>query len=269
MPFLLEPLTFPFFQRALLAGVIVGALSALLGIFVVSRKMSFFSDAIAHFAFTGIALGFLLGIDPILAAVALAIVLALGIGWLERRSALSMDATIGIVFSGAAAFGIFIIGLLRGYRADLFAYLFGDILAVSSRDVIVAMSLAVVVGIVLVIFWKPWLQITVHRELADVWGLPVGRLDVVFLVVLAVAATMSIKIVGILLMMALLVIPPSAAKLVSTTFQQMVAFSVVFGVASVVIGLFLSYVLNTASGPTIVLVAVSFFLTALLFRRTT
>ncbi len=261
------PLAFPFFQRALIGGLIVGLLSALLGVFVVLRKQSFFSDAIAHFAFTGIALGFLLHIDPILAAVLLAIVLSLAIGEIEYRGALSTDATIGIVFSAAAALGIFIIGLLRGYRSDLFGYLFGDILAVSSRDIAIAGILALLVGLLLVRYWRPWMQITVHRELADVWGLPVRRLDALYFIVLATTATLNIKIVGILLMMGLLVIPASAAKLVSRTLREMVVLSVLFSTASVFVGLLLSFALNTASGPTIVLVATLVFLLSLVFGR--
>ncbi len=265
---LLGALALPFFQRALFGGILVAIISSLLGIFVVLRNMSFFSDAIAHFAFTGIAIGFLLGVDPIVAAAGVSMVLALGIGAVERRGGgVSRDAAIGIFFSGAAAFGIFVIGLLRGYRADLFGYLFGDILAVSNRDIVFSLILAGVVGLLLLAYWRPWLMITLQRELAEVWGLPVARLDALYLVVLALTATMNIKVVGILLMMGLLVIPPSTAKLLSKTFRGMVALSLLFAVLSVVIGLFLSFVLNTASGATIVLVAVLFFVLAYAFGK--
>src|SRR5438105_15717292 len=140
-------LEYPFMQRALAAGLLMGVLCPLLGVFVVIRRMSFFGDAIAHSAFTGIALGLLLGVDPSLAAVGFAVLVALGIGFLQARSQIPPDTIIGVFFSGAAALGILLIGLFQGYQTNLFTYLFGDILTIGWSDLAWSATLLIGVGI--------------------------------------------------------------------------------------------------------------------------
>src|SRR3989344_6499463 len=137
-----------FIQRALISGILVGATLSLIGVFVVLRKSAFFGDAVSHFTFTGIALGFLIGIDPIIGAIFVALIFSFGIIFIQNHSSKqSLDSLIGIFFSGAAALGIFIIGMLEGYRPDLFQFLFGDIIAISFQDVITALFISVLVGI--------------------------------------------------------------------------------------------------------------------------
>src|SRR5437016_5129995 len=165
-------LEFPFMQRALAAGLLMGALCPLLGVFVVIRRMSFFGDAIAHSAFTGIALGLLLGVDPSLAAVGFAILVALGMGYLQAKSRIPSDTIIGVFFSGAAALGILLIGLLQGYRTNLFSYLFGDILTIGWRDLGIAAGLLLGVGVVLSALRRPLLQVALNRDMAAVQGVP-------------------------------------------------------------------------------------------------
>ncbi len=263
-----EVLQYPFMQRALIAGLVTGLTLALLGVFVVLRKASFFGDAVAHFAFAGIALGFLVGVNPILTAIAVSLVLALGIGYIQNRaSRQSMDAIIGIFFSGAAALGIFIIGLLRGYRPDLFQFLFGDIVAISKQDVLVAVAVSVVTLAALALLWKPLFKITFNREIAQVSGVHLAAYDYFFLGLLALVTAMSIKIVGIILVPALLVIPAAAAKNFSQTFKQLVVYSALFGFISVIGGLLGSFYFNTASGATIVLANILFFILTLLVSR--
>ena len=254
-------------QRALMAGALTGAALSLLGVFVVLRKSAFFGDAVAHFSFAGVALGFLLAVNPIAAAVAVSVALALSIGYLQRRlPAQSLDTLIGIFFSGAAAFGIFVIGLLRGYRADLFQFLFGDIIAVSPADVLFALGVSIAAALVFLFLWRPLFQITFNREIASVSGVPVGLYDYLFLGLLAAVTAVSIKIVGIILVPALLVVPAAAAKNISRSFRQMVWSSVAFGVASAVSGLIASFYLNTAAGATVVLVGILFFAATFLLR---
>src|SRR3989344_1892168 len=166
----LYPLSQPFFLRALITGALLAIAASFIGVFVVLKKMSFFGDAVGHFAFTGIALGFLFKVDPILAAIVFSVMVAIGVGYLEQRTTLSLDTTIGIFFSGAAALGIFLIGLLRGYRADLFQYLFGDILAITQQDIIVAALLVVVTLTTMALAWRPLLQITFNKDLAPATG---------------------------------------------------------------------------------------------------
>jgi len=263
-----EILSFEFIQRALVAGILMGATLPLLGVFVVLRRSAFFGDAVAHFAFAGIALGFLLAINPIVAAVAVSVILALGMGYLQNRApSQALDTIIGIFFSGAAALGIFIIGLLKGYRVDLFQFLFGDIIAISIEDVIVAAIITVFILVILKQTWKQLFRITFNREIAQVSGVKVKLYDYLFLGLLAIVTAVSIKIVGIILVPALLVIPAAAAKNISRNFKQMIFYSALLGIVSVVGGLIGSFYLNTASGATIVLLSILFFV-ATLFRKT-
>ncbi len=250
-------------QRALAAGILMGILCPLLGVFVVIRRMSFFGDAIAHSAFTGIALGLLLGVDPSLAAVGFAVVVALGMGFLQANSRIPSDTVIGVFFSGAAALGILLIGMLQGFRTDLFGYLFGDILTIGWGDLRAAAVLLIGVGSVTAILRRPLLQVALNRDMAAVQGVPVAAMEYTLMVLLAVTVATSIKLVGIILVTALLIIPAAAARNVSGSIRQMFVFSVGFGAFSAVLGLFGSYALNTASGPTMVMVSIAVFIASL------
>lgn len=264
---LFEIFNYAFIIRALIAGSITGLILSLLGIFVVLRKMAFFGDAVGHFAFTGIALGFLLAIDPILAAVIFSILLSIGIGAIEQHKKLASDTVIGVFFSGSAALGILIIGLLKGYRVDLFQYLFGDILSISNFDIIISFTLGIVVAVLTTTFWKKLMQITFNKDLAKINAVPVRLLDYLLLILLAIATSLSIKIIGIILVTALLVIPAAAAQNLSLSFREMVIFTLFFGLLSVIIGILLSYYLNTSAGSTIVLTSIAIFVLSLIFKR--
>ena len=263
-----EIIQLQFMQRAMLAGILTGFTLALLGIFVVLRRSAFFGDAVAHFAFTGIAVGFLLAIDPLIAAVLVSLILALGMGYIQNRApAQSLDAIIGIFFSGAAALGIFLIGLLRGYRADLFQFLFGDIVAISSQDVLVALIAALFVSAAMFFIWKPLFKITFNKEIAQVSGVKVYLFEYIFLGLLALVTAVSIKVAGVILVPALLVIAAAAAKNISQNLHQMVIYSALFGVFSVIGGLVGSFYFDTASGATIVLLSILIFALTLLKRQ--
>ena len=263
----IEILQFAFMQRALVAGILTGSALSLLGVFVVLRKSAFFGDAVAHFAFAGVALGFLLAVDPIAAAVAVSVALALAIGYIQQRApAQALDTLIGIFFSGAAAFGIFVIGLLRGYRADLFQFLFGDIIAIAPADVWFAAGVSAITGLIFLLLWRSLFKITFNRETARVSGVPVALYDYLFLGLLAAVTAVSIKIIGIILVPALLVVPAAAAKNISTSFRQMVIYAIVFGIISIITGLVGSFYLNTAAGATVVLVSILIFAVTFLLR---
>jgi len=262
---MLEFITLAFMQRALLAGLLTAVTLSLLGVFVVLRRSAFFGDAVAHFAFAGIAVGFLLGLNPVLTAVVVSLLLALGMGVIQRHApGQSLDTIIGIFFSGAAALGIFIIGLLRGFRVDLFQFLFGDIVAITPTDVVYSLLLLILVGSLLAFTWRPLFKITFNQEIAAVSGVNVGLYEYLFLALLAIATALSIKIVGIILVPALLVIPAATAKNLSQSFRALVLLSAAISLVSVLAGLVGSFYLNTASGATIVLVSIVFFLTSLL-----
>lgn len=262
-------LEYPFMQRALIAALLMGILCPMLGVFVVIRRMSFFGDAISHSAFTGIALGLLMGVDPSLSAIGFAIVVALGMGWMQARSRIPSDTIIGVFFSGAAALGILLIGLLQGYRTDLFSYLFGDVLTIGWPDLALAATLLTVVGGTVIMLRRPLLQIALSRDLAAVQGVPVDVMEYVLMTLLAVTVAVSIKLVGIILVTALLIIPAAAARNISQSMRQMFSLAVAFGAVSALLGLFGSYSLNTASGPTIVLVSIALFAASLVRTRRT
>lgn len=263
LPWLLD---YPFMQRALLAGLAVGFLCAVVGVHVTLRSMAFFSDAISHSALAGIALGVLLGVAPIPAAIVFCVMIALGIAYLTFRSDLTSDTVIGVFFSGSMALGVLLLGLQTGYQTDLLSYLFGDILAVNWLDVALAAILAV--GVSGLIFWRSTtlIKIAFNRDLARVEGIRVVAWDYLFLTLLALTVAVSLKVVGIILVSALIIVPAAAARNVARDFRTLVALAIGVGVVSSLTGLVLSYYLNTASGPTVVIVAVLFFILSYLGR---
>ena len=253
---------YAFMQRALISAVIIGALCAVIGVYVVLRGLAFIGSGIAHASFGGVALGFLIGWN----LVATAFIFCLGTAWLiglvTRRGQVREDTAIGILFSATMALGILFIGLLEGYNVDLFGYLFGSILAVSPNDLWLTLGLGVFVLAVVGLLYKELLFISFDEEMAQVSGLPAAQLYFLLLSLMAITIVVSIKVVGIILVSALIVTPAAAAYQLSDDFRRMMALSVVIGVACSVGGLVLSYWLDTASGATIVLTATAVFFVA-------
>ena len=263
-----EIMTYTFMQRALAASMLIGTLSAIIGVYVVLRGLAFIGAGIAHASFGGVALGFLLGINPILAAVAFCLITAWAIAWTSRRAEVREDTAIGIFFAATMALGILFIGLMRDYNVDLFGYLFGSVLSVTREDLLLSLCLGIGVLLTVGLFFKELLFITFDPEMAQVSGLPAGLLYVLLLSLMALTIVLSIKVVGIILVSALIVIPAAAAYQLTEDFRRMMLLAVVIGNLSATIGLFLSYGLDTASGATIVLTAtILFILSALLSPR--
>ncbi|MDZ7838956.1 MAG: metal ABC transporter permease [Actinomycetota bacterium] len=260
-------LTYPFLQRALVSGLIIGIACSLIGVFVVLQKMSFFANAIAHSSLAGIALGFLLGINPIVSAVIFGIIIAVLVAYLKNRSTLSVDTIIGIFLPTSMAIGVLIIGLIKGYKPDLLSYLFGNILAVDTFYLYLSLGLGLAVIIILAIFFKPYMFITFDRELAALQGVRVAVYDYLFIIMVAATVIISTKVLGIILVSALIVIPAASSKNISSNFTQMVIFSVLFGFVSSLSGLVLSYVFNLASGATIIMVSAAIFFITLPIKR--
>ncbi len=262
-------LSYAFIQRAMIASVMVGIICPFAGNFVVLRRMSFFADAISHSAFAGIAAGVLMGLDLSFSSVAVALLISAVIAYLSEKTELSHDTVIGVAFSGAIASGMLIIGMLKGYRADLFAFLFGDILAITDSDIVMISVVGVLSVLILIIFIKPFLQITFNRDLARVEGVRVRMFEYLLFMIIAVIITVSLKVVGIILVTSLLIVPAASAKNVASSMRRMFCLSSIFGVVSGAAGLVLSISLDTSSGPTIVLVSIAvFFLTLLIRSRT-
>lgn len=264
---LLELLALPFFQRALLVGVILGLLMAGMGVFVVLRRLSFFSDAIGHSALTGIAIGLLLHFNPFIAGLVFACLIAIGITWARRYSKLPIDTILGVSFPVAVALGIILVQLTPGYQTDLLAFLFGDILTVSTLDITISIGLCVIVAFFLLYAGKALVTIALDESLAQAEGVAVFWYEVFLLVLLAAVIAMAIKLVGIVLVTAMLVIPAAAAQNLAWSLSSMFGFSAAGSLVAVVAGMLLSATFGIPAGPTIVLVAGALFALSLLIGR--
>ena len=262
--FLLAPLEYEFFVRALVASALVGVACAVVGAFVVLKGMSFVGDAVSHSAFPGVVLAYLLGLPIILGGAVAAIGTALGIGALTRRSGLRADAVIGVLFAGMFALGVALFSSIPNYVGDLFHSLFGDVLGISFADLI---SLAVLASLLLLIVWVLWKELlfaTFDPLGAGAAGLPVRRLDDLLLILIAVTIVVSLQAVGIVLVVAMITTPAATAQLLVKRFGQMIALAALIGVTSSIVGLYVSYALDIASGASIVLTETFAFLVALL-----
>jgi len=262
-----ELLSYGFMQRALVAGMLVGLLCGVLGFFVILKRMSFVGVGISHSAFGGIAVGVLLGIEPLLAAAVFATLVAWGIGWLSRSGRLHEDTSIGILFSSAMALGVALISLSRTYQVDLFGYLFGNILSVSPSDLWLLAGIAFVVLSLIALLFKEFLFLAFDEEVARASGLPVSALWFLLLTCLALSVVAAIRVVGIILVEALLVIPAAIGYQLARGYRTMLCVSVLSAVAAVIAGLFISYFFNIAAGATIVLTLTVLFFLALLTAR--
>ena len=263
--FLLAPLEYEFFGRALVASALVGVACAVVGAFLVLKGMSFVGDAVSHSAFPGVVLAYLLGLPIILGGAVAAIGTALGIGALTRKSGLRADAVIGVLFAGMFALGVALFSSIPNYVGDLFHFLFGDVLGISFADLF---SLAVLASLLLLIVWVLWKELlfaTFDPLGAGAAGLPVRRLDDLLLILIAVTIVVSLQAVGIVLVVAMITTPAATAQLLVKRFGQMIALAAVIGVTASIVGLYVSYALDIASGASIVLTETFAFLVALLF----
>ena len=254
-------------QRALLTALLLGPLCGLLGVFVTARRMAFFSDTVAHAALAGVAAGLALGWEPSWPMAGISLIVALLILWLREHTELMNDTIMALLMSAFMAAGVVGFSLLRGFRGELHRYLFGDILSVGSGDVGLAAVLGTTVIGLLFFGLSPLSLLTVHEELAHVTGIPVRRLNLMFVVVLTLVVAMSIRLLGIILVTSLLVIPPATARNLAGNLRQQILLSILTGLLGAVGGVLLSYQLDLPCGPTIVLTCVSLFLITLAAAR--
>ncbi len=243
-------------MRAFLGGVGVAVVAGPLGAFVVWRRMAYFGAAIAHAALLGVALGFLLELDLNLAVIAACVAIALLLVALERQKALSTDTLLGILAHGALASGLVALAFMETLRVDLLSYLFGDILAVTRGDLawIYGGGAAALAGVVAL--WRPLLASTVHEELAEVEGIPVARVRLAFMLLLAIVIAVGLKVVGLLLVASLLIIPAAAARSLARTPEQMAVAASAIGCLAVAGGLYGSLTWDAPAGPSIVVAAI-------------
>lgn len=254
----------PFLVRALLGGVGLALVAGPLGCFVVWRRMAYFGDALAHGALLGMALGLAMG-WALQAGVVIVFILMAGLlSWLEGRRRLATDTLLGLLAHAALASGLVGISLLRGANVDLMGVLFGDILSVHTSDLMWIYGGGALVLGVLIALWRPLLAVTVHEEVALAEGVPVGRVRLAAMLLVALVIVMAMKIVGVLLITALLIIPPATARHFARSPESMAVLAALFGVLAVLVGLTASLFWDTPSGPSVVVAAAGLFALAML-----
>jgi zinc transport system permease protein len=259
MTLLLEALTTPFMQRALLAGLLIAPLLGLFGVIVSMRKMSFFGEGIAHASLAGVAIALFAGIAPLPVSIAWACFVGALVYFLERKTTISADSAIGMLFTASMALGILIISKTPGYQPELMSYLFGNILSIRATD------LWYLIGIVPLLFgWllyalRPLTIASISDDLARVRGISTDGLLFIFYIVLAIALVLSVKVMGIILVSALLITPPAIGKTLSSSYKGFLFWTLIASVLMTLGGLLLSYILNVPSGATIVLVGTGLF----------
>jgi len=270
MAWLLEPLSYPFMLRGLAAGALVGVVCAVVGAYVVLRGMAFFGDALAHTVLPGVALGYILSGGERASlfwwALGTAILASLGIGALSRNARIKEDTAIGVIFAGMFALGIALISTVRSYAVDLSHFLFGDVLGVTNRDLILTAVFGGIVLLLVFIFYKEFLTLSFDPVLAATLRMPIGLLNNLLLALIAVTVAVSMQTVGVALMVAMLVTPAATAYLLTRRLWKMMVIAAIIGAASSVIGLYFSYYFNVASGAAIVLTATAVFIFVFLFN---
>ena len=249
-----------FFIRALLAGIGLALMAGPLGCFVIWKRMAYFGDTLSHGALLGVALGLLFELHLELSVFLVCGLIAVTLFLLQRRASISSDALLGILAHASLAIGLVVLSLMTWIRVDLMGLLFGDILAVSHRDLTVIAGTLVMTSIVLALTWRSLFAATVSRELAEAEGLNPRRAEIIFMLLIASVIAVAIKIVGVLLITSLLIIPAATARRISLSPGQMMLFSSIIGVFAVVLGLTGSLNLDTPSGPSIVVASVGLFL---------
>jgi zinc transport system permease protein len=258
----IEALAYPFMQRALAAGLLIGLVASSLGVFVILRRSAFFGDAVAHASLAGVAAGVVIGWPPLFVAAIVAVGIGLSLHRLERVGRLSLDTILGFILPFFMAVGVLVLSLSPGFQPELLSYLFGSILTVGWPGLATTAVVALVVALGLARLGRRLVFATFDPEGAHAAGINVGRLLTAHHVLLALAVIVSISLVGIILVNALLVIPAATAKLLARSLRQMFLLAPIVGGGGVLVGLIVSYWLDVPSGPAIVVVIGGVFLVA-------
>ncbi len=260
-------LGYQFFQFALIGGVIVALSCALVGLFLILRKEAMLGDGVAHTSFGGIAIGLYLGIYPLLTALIVSVVAVLAISYMKRKGVAHSDSSIAVFLALGFSTGLIVISLAGGFNIELFSYLFGDILTIDAFDLMTVSVLGMVVLGFIGIFHKELLSVTFDAESSRLMGIPVRGLETGFSLLVALTIVLSIKVVGIILVVALLVIPGLSALQLGRSFRSTAMFSIVFGTTSVLMGLLLNAIYNVAAAGVIIFTSTGLFLFVALYKR--
>ena len=256
-------LNYEFVQRAILAGILIAAISSILGVFLVLRRFSLIGDGLAHTTFGSVAIVILLGVSPAyitLAALPLVMLSSLAILKLTHSQRIHGDAAIGIVSSLGIAIGIILVSLSNGYNVDLFSYLFGNILTVTQTELFLSLIVFIIVAATVIIFYDDLFAVTFDEELAQTMGVKTKRINVILFLLTAIAAVLAMKVAGIMLVSAMLILPPLTALQLSISFRKTIVAAACFSILSVICGIILAFLLNLPAGGTIVIFNIGFLL---------
>ncbi|MCJ0932662.1 metal ABC transporter permease [Virgibacillus halodenitrificans] len=264
MNFLEAVLHYEFLQKALLTSVMVGIICGVIGCFIILRGMALMGDAISHAVLPGVALSYFLGINFFFGAVFTGVVTAIGIGYISQNSRIKNDSSIGIMFTSAFALGIVLITLMKS-STDLYHILFGNVLAVRPSDMWMTLIIGIIVLASVYLFYKELLVTSFDETMAQAYGLPTKLIHYFLMTLLTMVTVASLQTVGIVLVVAMLITPAATAYLLTNRLSMMLFLSSGFGIISAVLGLYISYKANLASGATIVLVATGLFIITLIF----
>ena len=255
----LEPLQYSFMVRALIASVMVGIMCPLLGAFVINREMGFMSDALAHAVMPGMVAAYAIGISPLFGAAPNAILVALLIGYLVRKTNVSTDTSVGILFATLFSVGMLVVYLAGGISISIEEILLGQVLSTSSSDVYLTVSATAILSVFMLVFYKRFIFVGFDFQGAVVSGLQAQKLDYLMLVLISVVIVLALQVVGVILVVGMLITPAAAASLIVNKFDNVVILAIVFGIISALGGLYLSYYLNLPSGPSIALFSSGIF----------
>lgn len=258
---------YEFMVRALLAGLVVSIICPFIGVFLVFRRLSFMADTIAHISLAGIATGLTLGFNSFLSTAFFALSTAIGIEKLRKDSKVFDEAILALIMSGGIALAVVLISLSKGFNVDIFSYLFGSLLTVSNFDLALIIVVGIVVVVAMTILFNQLFLISFDEETAKTSGLAVTRINLIFAILVGLTVSVAMKIVGVLLVSALMVIPVLSAMQISNSFKQLVISSILLGLIGTIVGLFFAYYLNLASGGAIVLTLVSIFFSLFVFQK--
>ena len=262
-----EFLAYGFMHRAFAAGAMTALICPAIGVFLVPRRLSLIADTLSHVALAGVALGLLLGVSPLLGALVVTVAGAVGMERLRARGALQGDAALAVFLSGGFALAVVLISLARGFNADLCAILFGSILTVSPTDVWLIVALGAVVGATIGTFYRQLLAITLNEDLARTSGVPVAGLNLLLTVLTALTTVVAMRMVGVLLVSAMIVIPTLTGFGLGRSFRQATLIAIVMALVSMTAGLIAAYYLRLAAGGAVVLTALIIFALASFIRR--
>ncbi len=251
---------YQFLQNALLAGIFASIVCGIIGVIIVEKKLVMMSGGIAHTSYGGVGLGYLMGFEPIIGAFLFSICAALGIGYIKRKGGVRSDVIIGLFWSLGMALGILFIALMPGYPPDLSSYLFGSILSVTKFDLYLMVCLTLIVTLVIVALFNNWKAYLFDEEFASIIGIKTAFLEYLLLVLIAMTVVVLIRVVGIILVLALLTAPAATAGMLTSNLKSRMIYSVLFGCIFCIAGLWISYEMNIASGAVIVILSVICYL---------